>query len=132
MKAAARKIDSEVKQYLPDNITAYDVSTCNERLKLVKDKFEKFDDLVSDLVTDLDSTNATDQARIDTLEKELEELRASVINNEKLIKEKIQQLLVAQPMSPAEREKLELKKSSSLLVRKKRKPLKPRKFKKPW
>ena len=106
MKCAARKVDSEVKHYLPENITAIDVSTYNERLKLVKDKFEKFDDLVSDLVTDLDSTNATDQARIDTLEKELEELRASVINNEKLIKEKIQQLLVAQPMSPAEREKL--------------------------
>ena len=71
VKSAARKVDSEVKHYLPENITAIDVSTYNERLKLVKDKFEKFDDLVSDLVIDLDSTNATDQARMTLLKKSL-------------------------------------------------------------
>ena len=94
---------------MPENITAEDVSTYNERLKLIKDKFEIFNDLVTNLVCDLDSANQTDQPKIATLEKQLADVLASVVNNEKLVKEKIQELRTAQPMSQAEQEKLELK-----------------------
>ena len=109
VKIAAKKVENEVNLYLAENLTASDISIFNDRLKYIQEKLGIFNDLFTNLVCHLDSTNAVDQSRIEGLEIHQENLVELVVNNEIQVKEKIQQLLGVQPMSKADQEILELK-----------------------
>ena len=61
VKVAAKKVENEVNLYLAENLTASDVSVFNDRLKHIQDKLVIFNDLFTNLVCCLDSTNTVDQ-----------------------------------------------------------------------
>ena len=107
---AERKVNLGVKQFLAVNLTEVDVTNYGDRLKEIRNKLDFYNDTVIELICDLDAFDTTDQPRIANLEKQQDDLSDSVVRNEKDVKEKIKELLAAQPMSQAEKETLELKK----------------------
>ena len=107
---AERKVNLGVKQFLAVNLTEVDVTNYGDGLKEIRNKLDFYNDTAIELICDLDAFDVTDQPRIANLEKQQDDLSDSVVRNEKDVKEKIKELLAAQPMSQAEKETLELKK----------------------
>ena len=71
---------------------------------------EDFEDIVNDLVADLDEADATDKARITTLDAAKDTLLQEVLLNETEVKDKVKLLISAQPITKAEQEAIDLKK----------------------
>ena len=109
VNVAERKVKNEIKQYMAVNLTAFDLDSCGERLKEIRNKLDFYNDTVDNLVCDLDAFDATDQPRIAELEKQQELLSNLAVKNEKEVKGKVSELLAAKPMSQVEKETLDLK-----------------------
>ena len=108
IKIAERKVNDCKKKFLAANVTDMDVTTYNLRLKEIRDKLEMYGNLVTDLVVDLDPDEATDQQIIGMLEQAKAKLLEEILTNETEVKEKVKQLLQAQPKT--DDEAIELKK----------------------
>ena len=110
IKIAEAKVKDTKKKFLAENVTDLDVSNYVDRLEKIRNKLEDFEDIVNDLIADLDEADATDKARITTLDAAKDTLLQEVLLNETNVKEKVKQLMSSQPITKAEQEALDLKK----------------------
>ena len=92
VKLALNKVKNTKKTFVAANVTNFDVPTCGDRLKGIRDKLDNFTDIVSELVVDLDGSNADDQVRITELEQMQENILQEVLTNESEVKQKAEGL----------------------------------------
>ena len=118
VKVEARKVRYKVSTFLPDSITNVDLSTYVERLASIREQVEQCDEVVVNLVLDLEEQDPND-ARITQIENDQATLKREVSDNEQKVKVKIEELLASKPITRAEQEALDLKKTKLELEKKK-------------
>ena len=109
VKLARTKVKNVMKTFLAANVVSLHVPTYSDRLKEIRDELKAYQSLVAELVVDLNESDATDQGRVTELEQTEETLLQEVLTNETQVMEKVEQLLLTQPITKAEQESLELK-----------------------
>ena len=110
VKLARGKVKNAKKNFTANNVSSLDVVSYGVRLKEIRDKLDAFEDLFTELVVDLDAGNVADQARITELETWQADLCQEVLANEAGVKQKVEQIILTQPITMAEQESLDLKK----------------------
>ena len=107
------------KRFNAQALTSIHVPEYRDRLKEIRDKLDVYDDAVSDVIVDLDESNAIDKQRQTTLEADKELLLQEVLANEKEVETKIKELLESIPLTKAEQESLDLKRKQLQIAEKK-------------
>ena len=129
IKVEARKVKNMIGKFLPEQVTALDISTYIDRLSKIRDQLTVHEDIVSNLVVDMEESDPND-ARIESLEEKEKELAKEVMENEAKVKQKISELISNKPMTQAEKEALDLKKAKIEFEKEKENKLKIERSKK--
>ena len=119
VKLAERKVKDVKKRFNAQALTSIHVPEYRDRLKEIRDKLDAYDDAVSDVIVDLDESNAMDEQRQTTLEAAQELLLQEVLANEKEVETKIKELMESIPLTKAEQESLDLKRKQLEISEKK-------------
>ena len=118
IKLESRKVRNEISAFLPDMITNMDTSNYVDRLKDIRVQLKLYEDAVSNLILDLEDQNSEDE-RIGVLENDQAKVKKEVLENERKVKLKIEELLPSKPLTKAEQEALNLKRTKLELEKKK-------------
>ena len=114
----SRKVRNKISAFLPDMITNKDTSNYVDRLKDIRVQLKLYEDAVSNLILDFEDQNLDDE-RIGVLENDQARMKNEVLENERKVKLKIEELLPSKPLTKAEQEALNLKRTKLELEKKK-------------
>ena len=101
------KIVVMLEEFTPDHVTYEDRESYKEKLVRIGGKYSKWRDESTDLIADLDPSDATDEGRIATVKAKMSEIVKLVADHAKGVKMKVTEVVAAQvanapPAQPVE------------------------------
>ena len=109
---AAAKIERRISNFGPEDITLEDKESYKDYLKVNRELFEEYEDIVYKIISDLDVNEQEQKTAVETLKNNESELRQKFKKNNVEIKTKVSQLVSSyessRPMNAAEVNNIDL------------------------
>ena len=124
VKIAISKAKDTMKTFVPEVVTDMHVSTHQVRLGEIREKLAAAQELATELILDLEDSDHDEEERKTTVQGLKDNLLQEILTNEARVLDKIKQLKLAEPITKAEQEDLDMKRKKMEQAEEKEKTLK--------